>query len=118
MGEMHASAAIRNPAEPDRAWEGMFLVDTGSTDALVPKQHLERIGLKPKGRDVYELADGKEIATETTTADVEIMGKVVGATIVYGEPGIDPLLGLTVLESAGLAVDPRNKSLKRRPLRL
>ena len=118
MGEIHASAVIRNPAEPDRAWEGKFLVDTGSTDTLVPRPHLEGIGLKPKGRDVYELADGNEIAMETTTADVEIMGKVVGSTILYGEPGVEPLLGLTVLESAGLGIDPRNQSLKRHPLRL
>ena len=118
MGAIHASVIVRNQAEPDKAWEGKFLVDTGSTDTLVPKPHLERIGLKPKGRNVYELANGNEIAMETTTADVEIMGKVVGATIVYGEPGVEPLLGLTVLESAGLGVDPRNQSLKRQPLRL
>lgn len=118
MGVIHASAIVRNPAEPDRAWEGGFLVDTGATDTLVPRPHLEQIGLKPKGRNVYELADGNEIAMETTTADVEIMGKVVGATIVYGEVGVEPLLGVTVLESAGLSVDPRNQSLKTQPLRL
>jgi len=57
MGVIHASVVIRNPAEPDRAWEGVFLVDTGATDTLIPRPHLEGIGLKPRGRRVYEMAD-------------------------------------------------------------
>ncbi len=54
MGAIHVTVGIRNPAEPDRVWEGLFLVDTGATDCLVPRQHLESIGLGPKGRRVYE----------------------------------------------------------------
>ena len=29
MGAIHVTVGIRNPAEPDRVWEGLFLVDTG-----------------------------------------------------------------------------------------
>ena len=46
MGVTHVTVAIRNPAEPEGVWEGLFLVDTGATDCLVPRQHLESIGLK------------------------------------------------------------------------
>ena len=49
MGAPHVTVTIRNPAEPDRTWEGLFLVDTGATDSLVPRQHLEAIGLKANG---------------------------------------------------------------------
>ena len=52
MGATHVTVTIRNPADPDRAWEGLFLVDTGATDSLVPRPHLEAIGLRPKGRRV------------------------------------------------------------------
>ena len=45
MGATHVTVAIRNPAEPDRVWEGLFLVDTGATDTLVPRPCLESIGL-------------------------------------------------------------------------
>ena len=114
MGVIRVSAIVRNPADPERAWEGVFLVDTGATDSLVPGPHLEGIGLKPKGRRLYELADGTEMAMDTTTADIEIMGEVVGNTVVYGEPGVEPLLGVTVLESAGIAIDPRGQALKKR----
>lgn len=64
VGATHVTVTIRNPANPDRAWEGLFLVDTGATDSLVPGQYLEAIGLRPKGRRVYELADGREIGED------------------------------------------------------
>ena len=115
MGVIRTSAIIRNPAEPERSWEGVFLVDSGATDSLVPRQHLEAIGLEPKGRRIYEMADGSEIAMDVTTAEVEIMGEIVGTTIVYGETDNESLLGVTVLQSAGIAIDPRSESLYKRP---
>ena len=113
MGAIHVTVGIRNPAEPERVWEGLFLVDTGATDCLVPRQHLESIGLSPKGQRVYELADGSEIRMGITVAQVEFMGEFVGATVVFGEPDAEPLLGVTALESVGIEVDRRNQTLKR-----
>ena len=115
MGAIHVTVGIRNPAEPDRVWEGLFLVDTGATDCLVPRQHLESIGLKPEGQRVYELADGSEVRMGVTVARVEFMGELVGATIIFGDPDAEPLLGVTALESVGIEVDPRNQTLKRLP---
>ena len=57
MGATHVTVRITNPADSDRYWEGLFLVDTGATDSLVPRPHLEAIGLEPEGKRVYELAD-------------------------------------------------------------
>ena len=48
MGVTHVTVVIRNPAEPDRPWEGLSLVDTGAADSLVPRPRLEAIGLEPK----------------------------------------------------------------------
>ena len=119
MGVIHASVIVRNPAVPDKAWEGKFLVDTGAIDSLVPRTHLETIGLKPKGQRLYELADGSEVSFDVTTAEVEIMGEIAGATILFGEDDTEPLLGVTVLESACIAIDPQSQSLyKRRSSRL
>ena len=115
MGATHVTVTIRNPAEPDRAWEGLFLVDTGATDSLVPRPHLEAIGLRPKGHRVYELANGDELKMEITTADIEFMGEIVGGTVLFGEPDTEPLLGVTALESVGIEVDPTNQRLKRLP---
>lgn len=108
------NVTIRNPADPDRAWRGSFLVDPRATDSLVPRPHLEAIGLRPKGYRVYELTDGRELTTEITTADIEFMGEIVGGTILLGEADAEPLLGATALASAGIEVDPKNHRLTRR----
>ena len=115
MGATHVTVTIRNPAEPHKTWEGLFLVDTGATDCLVPRPHLESIGLIPKGQRVYELADGSEIRMDITTADIEFMGEIVGGTVLFGEANAEPLLGVTALESVGIEVDPLNQRLKRLP---
>jgi clan AA aspartic protease len=115
MGVTHVTAIVRNPADPDRSWEELFLVDTGAVDCLVPRPHLEAIGLAPKGQRVYGLADGSEVRMEFTTGDIEFMGEVAGATVVFGEDDAEPLLGVTALESVGIEVDPRNQRLTRLP---
>ena len=115
MGLTRVTVTIRNPAERDRAWEGLFLVDTGATDCLVPKSHLEAIGLVPESQRVYQLADGRELRLDITVGRVEFMGEIVGATIVMGDDSAEPLLGVTALESVGIEVDPINQTLKRMP---
>ena len=90
MGATYVDVTIRNPADLQRSWTGAFLVDTGAFDSLVPRDRLEAIGLKPKGRREYTLADGTGVSMEITTADLEFEGEVVGGTIVYGEDGAEP----------------------------
>ena len=115
MGATHVTVTIRNPAQPDKTWEALFLVDTGATDCLAPRKRLEAIGLAAKGRRVYELADGSELILDVTTADIEFMGEIVGGTIIMGDEDAEPLLGVTALESVGIEVDPVNQRLKRLP---
>lgn len=115
MGAVHVTVTIRNPAAPEREWDGLFLVDAGATDSLVPRPHLEAIGLKPRGERVYELSDGSELRLEVTVAEIEFMGEIVGGTIIFGAPNTEPLLGVTALESVGIEVDPTNQRLKRLP---
>ena len=115
MGATHVTVRITNPAAPDRFWEGLFLVDTGATDSLVPRPHLEAIGLKPEGKRIYELADGSQITVDITVAEIEFMGEFVGGTIIFGDTDAEPLLGMTALASVGIEVDPLNQRLKRRP---
>ena len=115
MGATHVTVTVRNPADPEKCWEGLFLVDTGATDCLVPGPHLDAIGLKPRGKRVYELADGSEIVMDITVGEIEFMGETVGGTIFYGAANAEPLLGVTALESVGIEVDPVSQRLKRLP---
>ncbi len=115
MGVTHVTVTVRNPADPQRTWEGLFLVDAGAVDCLVPGKHLREIGLAPKAKRTYELADGSETKLDITTADIEFMGDLVGSTIIFGDDDVEPILGLVALESVGIEVDPRNQRLERLP---
>ena len=115
MGATHGMVTIRNPADPDRQWTGRFLVDTGAFDSLVPRPHLEAIGLKALASEQYVLADGSPIELSTTVGRIEFMGKIVGGTLVFGDAGAEPLLGVTALESGRFEVDPRTQRLKKLP---
>jgi clan AA aspartic protease len=109
------TCSVVNPADPTRRWDGLFLVDTGAIDCYVPGNRLRDIGIEPVGQRTYEMADGTEIALDIAVAQIEFMGEVVGATVIFGKDDTEPLLGVTALESVGIEVDPQNQRLKRLP---
>ena len=116
MGIMRVTAIVRNPADLDRAWEGTFLVDTGAIDCVVPRKHLEAIGLVPLDSRVYGLADGSDIRMDVTTGVIEFMGGRTGKDVIMAEDeAAEPLLGVTVLESLGIEIDARNERLTKLP---
>ncbi len=43
------------------------------------------------------------------------MGETVAVNIIFGADDVEPILGVTALESVGIEVDPRNQRLKRLP---
>lgn len=113
MGTTDVTVTVKNPAARDRAWQGEFLVDTGAIESLVPRQHLEAIGIEPFGSRTYEMADGRRLQFDIGGAELEFMDEMVMGTVVFVDDDVEPLLGLTALESAGIEVDPRNQQLKR-----
>ena len=115
MGTTHVTVTIRNLADPTRSWDGLFLVDTGAMDSLVPRSCIEAIGLEPEGQRVYETADGREIRMDFARAYIEFIGDVTAGRIIIGDAGVEPLLGVTAPESTGIEVDPVNQLLKRLP---
>ena len=115
MGITQVTVAVTNPADTERRWEGLFLVDTGAIDCMVPGNRLREIGIKPEAKRTYELADGTEIAMDMAGARLEFMGELVWVTVIFGKDDIEPILGVTALESVGIEVDPQNQRLKRLP---
>lgn len=115
MGITQVTAAVRNPSRSEEAWEALFLVEAGAVDCLVPGKHLRELGIEPRGKRIYELADGTEVTFEVGVAEIEFMGERVGATVIFGADDAEPILGVTALESVGIEVDPRSQRLKRLP---
>ncbi|OIP36674.1 clan AA aspartic protease [Candidatus Desantisbacteria bacterium CG2_30_40_21] len=115
MGMTYVTTAIVNPGDSEKRWEGLFLVDTGVIDCMAPGKYLREIGIEPMGKRTYELADGTELHMDVGVARIEFMGEFVGSTIIFGKDDIEPILGVTALESVGIEVDPQNQRLKRLP---
>jgi len=115
MGATHVTVTVRNPARREQTWEGLFLVDTGAVDCLVPAKHLRAIGIEPRAKRIYELADGTEVKRDIAAGEIEFMGDLVGATIIFGDDDAEPILGVTAVESVGIEIDPRSQRLKRLP---
>lgn len=96
-------------------FQAKFLVDTGSIDSVAPASELAKIGIKEEGTEPYELADGTILEFEYGFAKITIMGKTTVGRVVFGPENVEPLLGVTALESLGLVVDPGSLTLKKLP---
>lgn len=115
MGLTHVTVRLRSLATANGGYEADFLVDTGATDSLAPRAELKKIGLKPIGKTVYELATGAVEEYEYGLAEITFMGEVTAGRIIFGPDDAEPLLGVTALESVGITIDPANHTLKRLP---
>ena len=87
-----------------------FLVDTGATDTIIPANELDKLEIKREGKRNYKLVDGSIVSYDVGYAFVCVNGEKVVANVVFGEEKSEPLLGVTVLESAGFVVDPVQRS--------
>ncbi len=115
LGHVYADITVRPLADSDKSWTGQALVDTGATDTFVPASVLKKLGIKPSELRTYELADGAELELAIGFGVIEVMGKAAGGTLVFAGEKELPLLGVTVLESAGFCVDPECERLIPRP---
>ena len=111
----YVTVAIRNPADPERVWEGEFLVDTGAVNTLAPRQHLAAIGIAPAAQRAYTLADGSEIQVDLGGGLMDFLGESTYGDVLFGGEDVTPLLGVTALGSVGIEVDPHNGTLKKLP---
>ena len=111
LGHIYTEATIRSMAGAKKKWTGTFLVDTGATDTFAPASALRKAGIRPAGRRAYELADGRWQELEIGFGVIEVMGQRAGATVLFAGEDEEPLLGVTVLESAGFMLDPQRERL-------
>jgi clan AA aspartic protease len=113
MGLVYATTEITNIAGGEGKYTMPFLVDTGATDSIIPSNELERLGIKREAKRNYELADGTVVSYDIGYAFICVNGEKVAGNVIFGEDNIDPLLGVTVLESAGFIIDPVRQVLKK-----
>ena len=115
MGLTHVIVRLKNLAGPSGGYEADFLVDTRATDSLAPAAELRKAGIQPVGKTAYELANGRLEEYEFGLAEISFMGEVTAGRVIFGPDIVEPLLGVTALESVGITIDPTTRTLKRLP---
>jgi predicted aspartyl protease len=115
MGLTHVTVALRSLESPMDVYEADFLVDSGATDSMAPANELRRVGVRPAGRTVYELANGVIQEYQFGLVEIAFMGEVTAGRVIFGPDDTEPWLGVTALESVGITVDPTTRTLKRLP---
>jgi clan AA aspartic protease len=118
MGLTFVKVKVANPADPSRAIEETFLIDSGAVYSLVLRRNLEQIGIEPHSRRSFILANGERVEREMGTAIFEYQGQRGDSLVIFGEEGDSPLLGATTLEGFGLILDPFRRELKPLPMML
>ncbi len=116
MGVTYVKVRVGNPADGRKAIEVQCLVDSGVVYSLIPGEILRRLGIKPHSKREFILANGEVIHRRLATATFEYEGRRGDSVVIVGEPGDDPLLGVTTLEGFGLVLDPFRREL--RPMQL
>jgi len=111
MGITVLTVEVANPADPDHGRPIEFLVDTGATHSVVPREILDELGIKPTGIQQYRLADGSKIQRKRGIASFRYREHYGGSSVIFGEPGDYTLLGVVTLEDLGLGLDPLKREL-------
>ncbi len=112
MGLTQLTVRIANPTDPNRFRDLEFIVDSGATFTVVPKEILEELGIKSRSSRTFVLANGEKFERNLGNAEVEYIGARGAATVIFGEKGDFPLLGVTTLEALGLIFDALRQELK------
>lgn len=118
MGMTNVKLTVKNLRNPTKAYEGTFLVDSGATYTVVPKEQLAKIGIKPNREEQFSLADGTVVKRKVGDAYFEYQGSQAAAPILFGERGDEPLLGVFTLKALGLTLDPLKRQLHKASLRM
>jgi clan AA aspartic protease len=115
MGLTHVNVALRGLGASNGIYEARFLVDSGATDCLAPAAKLRHIGVQPVDAIAYELADGTKHEYPFGLVEIRFMGEITAGRVIFGPDDVEPLLGITALESVGITIDPASRTLKRLP---
>lgn len=116
MGITVLTVEVANPADPGNSRPVEFLVDTGATHSVVPREILEELGIKPSDVQRYRLADGRKIERQKGIASFRYGNRSGGSSVIFGEPGDYALLGVVTLEDLGLGIDPLKRELLPLPM--
>lgn len=110
MGITNITAKVKGP--PGSSITVKFMLDSGAQYTVLPHEVWTAIGLVPKWRTGFSLADGTGIAREISECHLALGERDGHTTVVLGQPGDVALLGVITLEQFGLVFNPFNRTLQ------
>ncbi|MCL0074390.1 aspartyl protease family protein [Dehalococcoidia bacterium] len=114
MGITYIEGQVKGPSGKQESVE--FLIDSGATYSLLPKTVWETIGLRPKRKQSFRLADGTGVERTVSEAFVILPQGEAHTPVILGEEGEEALLGVVTLENLGLVFNPFDRTLH--PMRM
>lgn len=110
MGTFHYPIEIGDP-QGERFERVEALVDTGASYTSLPGSLLRRLGVTTHSRELFTLADGRQIERDLGQTWARTDGRSVITLVIFGDEDSEPLLGAYTLEGLALGVDPTNRRL-------
>ncbi len=112
MGHVRAKVRFANPEVPNGAVDVEdALIDTGATWTTVPRAIADRLGLRLIGQVPVKTAAGLQ-TLDQSYALAELDEKKMVTPLLISDTLDSVLIGVTMLEALGLAVDPTSGQLK------
>ena len=110
MGIFNVTIAVAN-VHGQTFEEVNVTVDTACDYTTLPREMLQRLDVPVTGQAKSEMADGRQVPSETGWARVRLEGREVYTPVIFAQDDEASLLGVTTLEVARLGVDPTNQRL-------
>ena len=114
MGLTYVDGVVTGPTGSSRTVR--FMVDSGARYTLLPLADWRAIGLAPKRRMSFVLADGTTIDRDVSECHITLPQGDGHTPVILGEADDEPLLGVVTLEVLGFVLNPFNRTIQ--PMRL
>lgn len=118
MGLTYIEASISNPAKPKRSARLKFLVDSGAVYSVAPASVLRKLGVKPRSRRTFTLADGSQVTRRMGEVLFRFDNQEGTSPVIFGQKDDSVLLGSVSLEVLGFFLDPLKRELRPLPMLL
>src|SRR5439155_4317586 len=83
-----------------------FMIDSGTQYTVLPYEVWTALGLKPKRRDRFVLADGTPVERDVSECHISLPQGEGHTPVVLGERDDSALLGVVTLEELGFVLNP------------
>jgi len=112
MGKVIGKMKITSLFDPSKSVELDAVVDTGATMVVLPRDIVDKLGLRKVREAKVKYANGKvETKPIYGVVEIEIMGRSANLDVLVEDEGSQPLIGQVLLELLDLVVDPKSRKL-------